>query len=103
VGVKPISGTSPPNAAPIQARIDTLVLRGFPSVDANRLQAAFATELDARLQSLAPAMNTWTSRDLDRVSSIRIQVAQNSRPEALGRHIARAVVRALTSRPDEER
>ena len=103
MGVKRDSGVPSPGAVAVQARVDSLVLRGFPSVDANRLQSAFTTELDARLRHIAPAMATWTSRDLDRVSSIRIQLAPNSRPEALGRYIARAVVRALTSRPDDER
>ena len=103
MGMKPSSGSSQPNAAPVQARVETLVLRGFPSVDTHRLQAAFTSELDARLRSLVPTMGTWTSRDLDRLSAIRIQVDQSARPEVLGRHIARAVVRAITSRRDDER
>ena len=103
MGVKDGGAAAASGARAIHAAIDTLVLRGFASVDTHRVQSAFATELDARLRRSERAMTTWTSRDMKSLPSVRVQLGPTVRAEILGRQIARAVFLAITSQTDDER
>lgn len=96
-------GARPSAAVPIHANVDSLVLRGFASVDVQRVQAAFTAELDVQLRRAGRTMTSWTSQALDTVPSRLVRLGHTANDEALGREIARAVFRAIAPRHDDAR
>jgi hypothetical protein len=78
----------------IRVHIERLVLEGLPlgEHDGPRVQAAVETELARLLGDQAPAM---TGGATPRAHAPEIRIAEDVRPAALGRAIARSLHRGL--------
>lgn len=101
-------GHAIPVAAPsreqsqITARIGTLVLRGFPAMRSERVEAAFTGELSRLLKTASPHNPAWTERRADELRPLHLRL--NTQPTAgtVGRELARAIFREIAGREESQ-
>lgn len=92
-----------PEQGRITARIDTLVLRGFPPMIPARVEEAFAGEFARLLREAAlshPARSERPARDMP---PLRLKFSTQPTERTLARELARAIFRQIAGdEPPEE-
>ena len=98
-----------PAAAPsreqsrITARIDTLVLRGFPAMRSERVEEAFVGELSRLLKTASSHNPAWTERHTDGLRSLHLRLNTQPTARTVGRELARAIFREIAGREEPQR
>lgn len=93
---EPSAATVRRPAPPVQATIDTLVLRGFPTLSTARVHEAVVTHLDALIAAARLADHHWSPQTTPRVDGLRVKINGQPTPETIGHEIARAVFSQIT-------
>ena len=87
-----------PEQGRVTARIDTLVLRGFPPMIPARVEEAFAGEFARLLREAALSQPAWSKRPAGDMLPLRLRFHTQPTARTVGRELARAIFEQLAAR-----
>jgi hypothetical protein len=89
-----------PEQGRVTARIDTLVLRGFPPMIPARVEEAFAGEFARLLREAALSQPAWSERPAGDMLPLRLKFRTQPTARTVGRELARAIFEHIADREE---
>jgi hypothetical protein len=89
-----------PEQGRVTARIDTLVLRGFPPMIPARVEEAFAGEFTRLLREAALSLPVWSEPPAGDMLPLRLKFHTQPTARTVGRELARAIFEQIVGREE---